>query len=187
MDSHVQNVYLREIEAQCRYAIYAIDILDIVMSEFKLNKKDREKREYFLREIFRALHSFLTHTSNISKIFWPVEQGKKQATRAARALHLKELLEMSDNDPIKNRDLRNHLEHYDERLDLWSETSLHKNMASDSIGDWGSIQGIRDEDVMRWYDPADKSFRFRGIRYDIHALFLAVVALHQKLSPHLKH
>ncbi|WP_426713424.1 hypothetical protein [Chromobacterium violaceum] len=187
MDDFDQKVFLMEIEAQCTYALQAIQNLNMAIGGMHATGVDHQRMKFLFRETFRSLHSFLTHTSNISKMIWPIDSKKHRDIRNARAAHLKTLLKIDDENPIKSRELRDHLEHYDERLDHWAQTSTHKNIAADNIGDWEAIQGLDSGDFMRWYDPADKSFRFRGVRYDINELFLAVQALHQKIPADLKH
>jgi hypothetical protein len=73
----------------------------------------------------------------------------------------------SDDHPVKNRKLRDHLEHFDERLDDWNDNRQRKAYVQDNIGPWASLGQFDDRDVMRWYDPVTKEFLFRGERFSL--------------------
>lgn len=175
-------VYLREAETQCRLAIGAVIALNNAMQADSKNEdgtQDWEKFEYIQGEIFRSIHSILTHASNISRIFWPSEGGgERAAKRKERGRVLRQRVGLPDeNHPLHKRTLRDHLEHFDERIDHWRETSVRKNYAQDLVGPKGMIAGFEDTDMMRWYDPERKSFLFRGEEFDIQELVSAIDVL----------
>ena len=66
--------------------------------------------------------------------------------------------------------MRDHLEHFDERIAEWNETSERKNYVQDTIGPPNAIVGIDAGDAMRWFDPTANHYLFRGERYDMQAL-----------------
>ena len=57
----------------------------------------------------------------LSRYFWP---SRSHEPHKSRAIHLRQGLAVSDDSPLQNRDLRNHLEHFDERLDEVATTGL---------------------------------------------------------------
>jgi hypothetical protein len=57
----------------------------------------------------------------LSRYFWPSREREPHLSRAA---HLRETLEVSDDSALKDRDLRNHLEHFDERLDQVASSGI---------------------------------------------------------------
>jgi len=58
-----------------------------------------------------SLHMFLTATSNISKLLWGVKGGRRTECAA-----LRESLAIDESSPLKPRTMRDHFEHFDERL-----------------------------------------------------------------------
>ncbi|WP_338509132.1 hypothetical protein [Pseudomonas poae] len=72
---------------------------------------------------------------------------------------------------LKNRTLRDHLEHFDERIDHWMQTSERRNYVQDYIGAKGGIQGMEESDMMRQYDPDNGNFTFRGETHSLVDLF----------------
>lgn len=68
------------------------------------------------QSVFDALRSALHYTANVSKVFWPSSTSPKVSDRCAA---LRARAKLSDDHPLKDRRLRNHIEHLDERLDDW--------------------------------------------------------------------
>jgi hypothetical protein len=86
----------------------------------------------------------------------------------ARAVILQEALALANVEHVlKKRTLRDHLEHFDERLDHWQKTSINKNIFQDYIGPKGGVVGIDDADMMRQLDPTTGEFLFRGETYNL--------------------
>jgi hypothetical protein len=168
-----QRVYLSETEIQGSHAKRALAAMKAALEGrrsgggFELHK-----------EVFRNAHSFLTHASNISLLFWPSVPGRKttetayeygrrlnKLDRVRRAEHLRAIFRHVSLERLKDRTLRNHLEHYDERLDDWRKD--HHGMLADTIASPGSVVGIRPTDAMRWLDPSTLRFSFRGAEFDL--------------------
>lgn len=188
MDSFLQRVYVGEIKTQCQFALNAVSSLNHALQQLHTSvQMEIAQRSFFHAEVFRQIHSFLTHASNVSRLFWPPVPKQRQneteteyQTRIApldkvqRAISLRTLYGLDENSCLKNRTLRDHLEHYDERLDDWRGRSVNRNIASDTIGPRNSIVGLADTDMMRWFDPSTNHFRFRGEEYDLQELASAI-------------
>jgi hypothetical protein len=159
MDSFFLKVYLSEINIQCNYALQAISELNISLKKGNTTG------------LFRAVHSFLTHASNVSKLLWPPkEQDKTKLERAKnRADKLRNILDLPEEHPLKDRKLRNHLEHYDARLDDWVYSSTHHNYIDMNVGPKTFIGGnaVQNSDIMRHFDPTTNKFIFRGEEFDL--------------------
>jgi len=193
MDSFLQQVYVTEVKSQSRFALNAIGALNQALQATGEFDGDWNRRNFFHAEVFRQTHSFLTHASNISRIFWPPQPRKRkdeapetftqrQEFTTERGRSLLALFELDDSSPLKSRVLRDHLEHYDERLDHWSNTSERRNIASDTIGPPNAIGGLDPSDTMRWFDPTTNAFRFRGEEYALQPLVTAVDQLVPKAA-----
>lgn len=72
--------------------------------------------------ILDSIQNLLTHTTSISKYFWPIHKGDNNIHKK-RAQNLRKTFNIKNDSAIRNKDLRNHLEHLDENLDkyLWSK------------------------------------------------------------------
>ncbi|MGP9678622.1 hypothetical protein ACT3TC_08295, partial [Halomonas sp. AOP27-A1-41] len=125
-----------------------------------------------------------TRPSNMSKIFWPPQtKGNKGEQRRLRGEILREKLGLPDQGHfLCDRNIRNHLEHYDERLDDWRENSPERHILSDMIGPPSAIGGIDPQNMMRGYAPSTHSFNFRGESYDIQQLADTIVLINEQIS-----
>lgn len=193
MDDFLKRVYVTEVKSQGYFAYNAIDSLNQALRAVHEFDGDWVRRNFFHAEVFRQTHSFLTHASNISRLFWPPQPRKRkdetpeafaqrQAFTTKRGTLLLELFGLDDSSPLKSRELRDHLEHYDERLDHWSTISGGRHIATDTIGPPNAIVGIDASNTMRWFDPTTNSFRFRGEEYELRSLAIAVEQLLSKAT-----
>ncbi len=186
MDTFEKRVYVGEIKKQCEFSLAAIQYLNNALQQLNNREIKSEERNFFHSEVFRQMHSLLTHASNVSRMFWPpMPKQRKNETdedfekrlvsidKVVRGRVLKTEFEIDDSNPLKNRALRDHLEHYDERLDHWRNNSTHKNIVSDTIGPPNAIVGPEATDMMRWFDPTRNVFMFRGEEYDIQSIATA--------------
>lgn len=200
MDQYVLETYLREAEGQAEFALNAVRALNNVVSALQRDEEsqdDDQRRVTLNREVFRTIHSFLTHASNLSRLFWPIYRPPRQSEtpevfeervpRAKRGRELRTVVGLPDNGHLlHDRRLRDHLEHFDERLDQWQVESKKRNYLQDHIGSVRSISGVDATDMMRWFDPSTSCFRFRGEEYDLQALTDAVNDLLQQIRTFLK-
>jgi len=186
MNEYVQRIYLFEAATQCQFAENAVHTLNNVLPRWEETTHNGNVilQTTLHHEIFRTIHSLMTHASNVSKLFWPAaprrRSGESDADfhyrcsalpKLARAAELRNLLALpEDGHALKSRKLRDHLEHFDERLDHWQTRSVRKNYFHDSIGSRESLSGVDDVDIMRWYDPSTKCMLFRGESFDIQKL-----------------
>jgi hypothetical protein len=92
--------YIREAISEVEYANRCYD--DFEKSSLAGNTDD----------IFFNLHHFIVHIANVDKLLNPSQNSKRTAILAGK-------IDMSGIDLKTFRKLRNHLEHFDERLDKW--------------------------------------------------------------------
>lgn len=184
MDTFLRRVFLGELELQCRFALNAAHQVDMSIQQLVVAEHDWR---FFHEETLRGLHSFLTHSSNISKLLWPAigdfkkknkKMDQKETTKRLRAEALRSLLGVEGDWLLARRTLRDHLEHFDERLDTWASTPDRKNYISDNIGEL--IGGVDESDHIRHFDPKRYTFLFRGERYSLKIMIEETIQLHKK-------
>jgi hypothetical protein len=123
-----------------------------------------------------AIHEALGHAGALSRFFWPSRSSRFvsksiQALREARAGKLRLAFRMGDESPLKDRRLRDALEHFDERLDKYLLTSGAGEYAP--VPRIGDSEGLPDgaNHVFKLVDPSRSTFlildvklQFGGIR-----------------------
>ena len=150
------QIYLGEIEGQIEFAKHA----------YKEYLTSLEKSEVF--PVFYHAHHFLIHATNIDKII----DVKKTSFRGKHLMHLfsGKQLELS-----KFRRLRNHLEHFDERLDRWVE-----NYSGSAFFDMNIITGSKGFPSTGFLRAMDgQIFLFHGESYDLKELYQEILRIEQ--------
>ncbi|KKU20663.1 MAG: hypothetical protein UX31_C0033G0021 [Candidatus Nomurabacteria bacterium GW2011_GWA1_46_11] len=92
---------------------YAADRANVAFKRFKDALPQRDNNPSL---IVASAQEALTHTGTLSKFFWPVRDNGISFQRGRKLCKVFGLTEAS---PLKSRDLRNTLEHFDEKLDIY--------------------------------------------------------------------
>jgi hypothetical protein len=169
----VDEMFLGEIEVEARYCIAAATSLNAALGQARVD------------DAFRALHSLLAHAAMVSKFLWPgavrgskdkVGRMKRRATRIRRSLQLSRL----QLAPLRRRTLRDHLEHFDERLDDWGQSHAD-GLVDRVIGPRGILGKRFSRFTIRQYDPGSRIYVFKNERFNISAIIQSVRLIAQKV------
>jgi hypothetical protein len=146
-----QFVFLREAVLQLHHAVDAIETFKKLQSE--------GARPVWL---FKALDDFSDHAARAATIFWPADAKYQE-----RGRELRDLVSLNDDSPLKNKGLRNRLQHFDEKLEAW----LKKPQTEAHLGDLcvdgkvkmngKRIYGLRE------FDSQTMTFVFQGTEFPI--------------------
>jgi hypothetical protein len=129
------------------------------------------------------IHEALGHAASLSRFFWPSRLGgsKKKvlaSLKDARAGRLRESFELAEDSPLKNRKLRDFLEHFDERLDQYLLRNDAGYFFPDAMMGEATLADDPDGHVFKLVDPAllcfvllgEKHF-FEGIRKEVFRIY----------------
>lgn len=168
MDDFVTRVFLDEIKQQCEFAFMALSDMDSALKIYDNNR------------FWYSLHSFLTTSGNISKILWPVE--KKYNIRGVK---LRQLLNITQNSSLQQRNLRNHFEHFDERLETWANFSVNKiiidkNICSGPVSQ--NISSFSSESYLRNFDTTNFEVTFTNETYKMSPLVEEIKSIYSRLK-----
>lgn len=168
MDKYIERTYIEEVITQANFASGALGRINDCIKALENREVGTEERRFVSSEIFRNIHSFLTHAAVVSKILFPAK-NKKKPDRVVRGEHLRELLEVDGGHPIMTRSVRDDLDHFDERIDQWATDSKKHNRLDKIIGPRNIIGGtiFEEGDTFRHYVPGEGVFMFRGKEIDI--------------------
>ncbi|CAL2104582.1 conserved protein of unknown function [Tenacibaculum sp. 190130A14a] len=165
MKEFIYTVYLSEIIFQIKIAQQAATRLPIDPGNF----------DHI--EAWCSIQSILVATGNVSKILWPISKKSKE-----RGKKLRELLCINENNIIANRNLRNHFEHYDERIE-----ALFEDQSSVSFIDlaftpfkpekWGIPKFYQ-----RAYNQVEGVLTFRNETLDLKKILIALENIKEKCS-----
>ena len=139
------------------------------------------------RDPWYAAQNLLGAVGNISKALW----GPNLATRKARK-PLRDSLAVTEPNVLETGNVRNHWEHFDERLDEWWRDSTQHNYVDRNIGPVPAGQmapGSTPVDVFRNFDTATGELAFWGDTFNVPAMVreldrLYLTAKAESAKPH---
>ena len=120
MEWRLRQLFIYEITQQCTLVAAAAE--DLATAEKvsghipsdELGNEPYAVRKRAAAQLWLSVQSILVGAANISKLLW----GSKKK-RARERAELRAALEVHDDSPLNSAELRNHLEHFDERLERW--------------------------------------------------------------------
>ena len=157
-----KHVFLGEIDIQSRFAARAAERLA------------PQQNNVDSLDTWIAVQTILIAAANVSKILWPSRAS------AARGEMLRDLLDVNDSNPLFDRSIRNHFEHYDERIEKWFQNSKSAVYRDLQIGAPTGFLREFPESIQRGYDPVKQTVTFRGQSTDLKAILSALAELHRK-------
>jgi hypothetical protein len=171
MDPRLIRTFQKQILIQCEFVLYAAGAINATLNGH--HPPDR-----FHNTLFFAIQNLLNAAANISKAFWT--QGGRRATDRQP---LRDSIGISDTSPLRQVTMRNHFEHYDERLDEWWRDSRHHNHADFNMGPRDAVAiGFDDIDIFRNFDPTTTDVVFWGETFNLQALVEEV----ERILPRLR-
>lgn len=150
--------------------------------------------------VFFFAYSFLVHAAIISKILWsgtkvhgkekravgPEKVTELEQIRASRSETLRLELNIEGTWSIHSTDLRDDLEHYDERIEAWFVRSPRRNVVDLGVMSRSSIAGLDSQDFRRNLDPTTLSFFIEDTDYDLPTMMSEVNKIYETASTWLK-
>jgi hypothetical protein len=140
------RAFQRQVKTQCEFALRANDSID---QATKLRDGS---------EAFYGIQNLLNAAANIRKTLW----GSSDKTALDRK-PVRESLDTDEHSILFTRSvIRNHTEHFDERIDKWWRESTSKNFLDSNVGPRRLIIGFEEIDIFRWFDPTTGEASFWG-------------------------
>jgi hypothetical protein len=162
VDQHVRRVFVSEVERQAKFALMAIvDINTALAAE----ETDR---------VWCSIQSLLIAAGNVSKLLWPTKKYVE------RGIALRQMLSIQEDSVLAARTLRNHFEHFDERLEDWAAAKGERMFVDSNIGPPGMGSGLDPAGLLRNLDTKDMAVTFRCDAYLLQPIATAIQELHAR-------
>ena len=153
------KIYIREALTQLEYAGQC-------SRDFEAAKSRNDTRGVFFH-----LHHFIVHIANVDKLLDP-------KAGSPRAGYLASRIDLDGIDLKSTRRLRNHLEHFDERLDMWIEN--YDGLTFFDMNIVTGAKGFPSKAFLRALDG--DTFKFHGEDYPLAQLQRTVNELYARLD-----
>lgn len=189
MDEILRTNCFRELDWQVAFARIAMKDMRAALTEIDQAARDfRSQREWFdvgswttllgefnrrrtaaTRRFWYSAQAFLLAVSNVSRTLWPAEGHPKAGRNVppSRGVELRKHLGLPARSPLTDRAVRNHLEHFDEGLDLWA-AGERKNLVFGDVGPTTQVADLKNR--LRDYDPITETLSFQGERISLREL-----------------
>ena len=170
-------IFLSFAMTESERALQALDDVD-ALSDVRIQRQPGvEVREN--QRVFNHIRLALQFAANLSKIFWPHHRAKE------RGVWLRELTRLPDRHPLSDRRLRNHIEHFDERLDDWASPSPRPFLTTELVLHEDYPLDRRDTVIRATtvvYDACTKRVVLFGDEFSLPELRAAVLDVQSKIS-----
>ncbi len=153
----VDYIFLEEAKRQCKFSLMAVENL----------KRGLESDDSDL--FWFSVHGFLSAAGNLSKLL-------------LRAKSLSKTIGIDDGHIIFNRKLRNHWEHFDERIEKWGSDASNRIFVDSNIGPSSKLSIFQQASPFRNFETDTRSLTFAGDRIDIQELIDAIYKIKVKLD-----
>jgi len=121
------------------------------------------------------LQSLVVHAAALSRYFWPV--GKDHRWRGSE---LREVFGIADDNPLRSRELRNAIEHFDERLDRYLADGIVGYILPEYIGPTIKKDGVPAH-IFRAYYVETARFQLLGDTHEIQPIASEVGKIYSRL------
>ncbi|MBN8836332.1 MAG: hypothetical protein J0I09_03680 [Sphingobacteriia bacterium] len=147
----------------------AID--SIYRLNFLLNEVDNTKNQV----IIDNAQNIINQAAALSRYFWSIS---KNSIHKSRSQWLRQKLDIKEYSYLKNRDVRNSIEHFDEKLDIFCSTIRAGTIIPIYVGD-----EIVDKSVFffRAYFIDKKTFKILDLTYEIEPIVSEIIDIHNQL------
>jgi hypothetical protein len=138
--------------------IYSADRADKAFRRFKRACRNNGSAVV----ITSAVHEALGHAAALSRFFWP---SRDNGMANARSTKLRSTFDLNEKSPLRNRRLRNSLEHFDERLDRFLlANDVGYFFPAPMIGDY-TLADDSSGRIFKLVDPANGYFVVLNEKY----------------------
>lgn len=173
--------YIQSMLFNTTSAFQSCSIAEKIIEKISVGEIDPQKKKDLLLD---CLQNVVNQSGAISRYFFPSRDGVKGTDKKTihkdRGEYLSRVFGVKDDSPLMNRALRNSIEHFDERLDLYLQEGIVGYIFPSLI-----LPEPEDSDVphhiFRAYYLKEGIFQVLGERYKIQPIVDEVARIHDLL------
>ena len=159
--------FIHELAEQCMF----VRMAKIDLKNCRTTDTCGLDREYYY------LQSLLIALGNISKILWPIKKKYEN-----RGIELRSTLNIKEDSALKNRDLRNLFEHFDERADDWFAVEDRHRFSDRGVGSMEGVIIPSEKDRLRTFNPETWTLICLGQEYKLGPAIQAAYELYEMIQ-----
>jgi len=171
-----QAFYISSMQFNSQSAVRSIARVSAVFEKLPSQPTLEDIKALPSQQILNELQNVILQGAALARYFWPVRTGHED-----RAEHLKQAFSVTGDSPLYDRDLRNAIEHFDERLDKYLGLGLVGYIFPEFVG-YRPIDAGVPAHFFRAYFIDTGVFRLLDEEYSIEPLANEIIRLHEKLK-----
>lgn len=155
-------------------AVRSIEAVADVMEHLASADSDDPLEDIDSHAVLNELQNIIVQGAAVSRYFWPADKGHE-----ARGKELRQQFQVTEDSPLKSRDLRNMIEHFDEKLDHYLARGIVGHIIPHYFGPEGKGSGVP-KHFFRAYFINTGVFEILGKRYEIEPLAIELWRLQEQ-------
>lgn len=171
-----QAFYIQSMLFNSTSAVRSIARLESIFSKLPEQVTQDDILRLPTKAVLNELQNMVLQSAALSRYFWPVRKG-----HGARGKRLREAFAMTESSPLWNRDLRNALEHFDERLDNYLTVGVVGYVFPEYVGAKPEDGGVPGH-FFRAYFADTGEFRLLNEEFKMQPLADELLFIHQHLT-----
>jgi len=171
-----QAFYIQGMLFNCQSAIRSVARIEAVFEKLPKNISEEDIDSLPAHAILNELQNIVVQGAALSRYFWPVRKAHEE-----RGKHLREAFGMSEGNPLQARDLRNAIEHFDERLDNYLGSGVVGYVFPEFVGPRPADDGVPGHFFRAFYVDCGV-FRLLDGEYEMEPLVAEILRLSEALQ-----
>jgi hypothetical protein len=169
--------YIKSMLFNAIAAASSIEQINAVMHVVRENSPEDPLSALPVAYLLEHLQNLVLHAAALSRYFWPSREQHEW-----RGEQLRQAFAIDEGSALKSRDLRNAIEHFDERLDLYLQDGLTGEIIPEYVGPSPVGQGGPAMHLFRAYFVDTGDFELLGRRFSIPAIAGEVLRIRARLE-----
>jgi len=157
-------------------AVRSIETVSNVMEHIASAVNEDPLENIDSHAVLDELQNIIVQGAGVSRYFWPANKAHE-----ARGRELRQQFKVSESSPLKSRDLRNMIEHFDERLDRYLAKGIAGLIIPHYFGPEYQSSGVP-KHFFRAYFFEVGIFEILGERFEIEPIADELMRLHEITS-----
>lgn len=157
-------------------AVRSIEVVADVMKHLASAENNNPLEDIDSHAVLNELQNIIVQGAAVSRYFWPVNKDHE-----VRGKELRLQYQVDEDSPLKSRDLRNMIEHFDEKLDRYLAQGIVGHIIPHYFGPEAKGNGVP-KHFFRAYFINTGVFEILGKRYEIEPIAKELWRLHERSS-----
>lgn len=158
----------------------ALNSVEIANSIIQILPNEENLSSDWRRILLDEMQNIIIQGGAISKFFWPPRDGENSLHKK-RGEYLQKIFKVQQNSPLKFRTIRDHIEHFDEKLDRYLQNPIAGHIFPELVTDIEQSNGIP-QHIFRGYYMSTGVFQILNERIEINLLVEEMVRIYDVLT-----